>query len=60
MKFKNLFKFLLVILFAVITSNSWAAKNTIKWSDKRKEWLKKYLLFAYLLYLSTNLLQRKT
>ena len=33
MKFKNLFKFLLVILFAVITSNSWAA-NTIKWSMK--------------------------
>ena len=32
MKFKNLFKFLLVILFAVTTSNSWAAKNTIKWS----------------------------
>ena len=32
MKFKNLFKFLFVILFAVITSNSWAAKNTIKWS----------------------------
>ena len=33
MKFKNLFKFLLVILFAVTTSNSWAA-NTIKWSMK--------------------------
>ena len=33
MKFNNLFKFLLVILFAVITSNSWAG-NTIKWSMK--------------------------
>ena len=33
MKFNNLFKFLLVILFAVMTSNSWAA-NSIKWSMK--------------------------
>ena len=33
MKFNNLFRFLLVILFAVMTSNSWAA-NSIKWSMK--------------------------
>ena len=34
MKFNNLFKFLLVILFAAMTSNSWAA-NTIKMVNER-------------------------